>query len=58
LSAAAVENPKLREWEQRYRETEQRDREDEVIFDRELFYAMQTRERLAGMIERYQVAFA
>ena len=34
------------------------DREDKVIFDRELFYAMQTRERLAEMIERYQRAFA
>jgi hypothetical protein len=58
LSAAAMDNPKLRDWAQRYRETEQRDREDEVVFDRELFYAMQTRERLTEMIDRYQREFA
>jgi hypothetical protein len=58
LTAAAVENPKIAEWERQSREAEERDREDEVIFDRELFYAMQTRERLVGMIERYEREFA
>jgi hypothetical protein len=58
LTAAAVENPKLIDWERRSHEAEERDREDEVIFDRELFYAMQTRERLVDMIERCVVALS
>jgi hypothetical protein len=53
-----VESPILRDWEQRYRDADTRDRQDDVIFDRELFYAMQTRERLEGMIERYRGALA
>ena len=30
----------------------------EILFDRELFYALQTRQRLQEMIERYDAAFA
>ena len=32
--------------------------EDAVLFDRELFYAVQSRDRLEAMIERYRTAFA
>jgi hypothetical protein len=54
LSAAAVGNAELRDWEGRREEAELRDREDEIIFDRELFYAIQSRERLEEMVGAYQ----
>jgi hypothetical protein len=53
LSAAAVSSTSLKQWQARYREAEQQDRQDQVLFDRELFYALQPQERLAGMIDRY-----
>ena len=53
LRTAAAEHPVLQKWEQRLREAQQRDAEDDVLFDRELFYAMQSRERLEALIERY-----
>ena len=57
LSAAANGSAELRDWEVRRVEAEQRDREDEIIFDRELFYAIQSRDRLAEMIESYRGQF-
>jgi hypothetical protein len=44
-------------WEQTLRETEQRESEDRMLFDRELFYAMQPRERLENLSAQYAVAF-
>jgi hypothetical protein len=44
-------------WEKRLRESQQRADEDETLFDRELFYAIQSRQRLIEMIERYDAAF-
>jgi hypothetical protein len=58
LSAAAVDHPALREWSDRYAATLRAEREEQVLFDRELFYAVQTRERLTDMIERYRQQFA
>jgi hypothetical protein len=52
LSAAAGNHAGLREWEQRYEQSILQSREESVLFDRELFYAMQSKERLMGMIER------
>ena len=57
LAAAATRSTELRDWEVRRDEAAVRDREDEIIFDRELFYALQPRERLAGMIENYRGQF-
>jgi hypothetical protein len=57
LSIAAKANPVLRQWEARYRDAERRDREDEAIFDRELFYAIQPRDRLVEMIGKYAREF-
>jgi hypothetical protein len=54
IAAARVDHAGLRDWETRYRNAEQQDREDEVIFDRELFYAIQPRDRLTQMIEKYR----
>lgn len=56
LSAAAIDHPILLDWSDRYRRTQDRDREEQVLFDRELFYAVQPRERLAGMIDAFRRA--
>ncbi|MGB7161375.1 MAG: hypothetical protein WBD40_25175 [Tepidisphaeraceae bacterium] len=56
LAAAAVEHPAIKRWEERLRETQRIDAEDAPLFDRELFYAIQSAERLNQLIERYAVA--
>jgi hypothetical protein len=58
LSAAATDHPALKEWSERLETTIQMDREETVLFDRELFYAMQSRERLTGMITEAASRFA
>jgi hypothetical protein len=55
--AAAAVSDELRRWEQRLRESEAREQEEDVLFDRELFYAVQSRERLAMMIDKYKQPF-
>jgi hypothetical protein len=35
-----------------------RELEEKVLFDRELFYAVQPKERLIGMIEKYRSSFS
>jgi hypothetical protein len=57
LSAAAINNPALKEWSARFELTQKQEREELVIFDRELFYAMQTRQRLAGVIDQLAQQF-
>ncbi len=57
LSAAAVDHPDLKAWADRYADTLRAEREEKVLFDRELFYALQTRDRLARMIGQYDAAF-
>jgi hypothetical protein len=52
LSAASVNHPALKEWSARFDLTQKHEREELVIFDRELFYAMQTKDRLTGLIEQ------
>jgi hypothetical protein len=58
LSAAAVDHPALKEWSDRYAQTQRAEQEEKVLFDRELFYAIQTRDRLADMVDRYRQQFA
>jgi hypothetical protein len=53
-AVAATRPPELLRWDRRRAEAEAREQEERVIFDRELFYAMQPRDRLAMMIERYR----
>jgi hypothetical protein len=53
LSAAAVNHPKLAEWEQLLSDTRVRESEESAIFDRELFYALQPRERLESMVATF-----
>jgi len=47
------ERPDFVEWERRVEQARQREAEESDLFDRELFYAIQPRERLTGLIERY-----
>jgi hypothetical protein len=56
-AAEAAGHPSLKKWEQRLRDAERRDAEDAQLFDRELFYAIQPRERLSASIDRYAAAF-
>jgi hypothetical protein len=53
-AALASKPPELVRWERRREEAESREQEERVIFDRELFYAMQPEDRLTMMIERYR----
>jgi hypothetical protein len=53
LAAAQVEHPAIKEWEEEFRATQRADAEDAPLFDRELFYAVQPRERLDVLIQRY-----
>ncbi len=53
-NALAADPPRLRDWENRYSAAVETSREDSVIFDRELFYGLQTRDKLAEMISRYR----
>ena len=56
LRAAPGDHPALRAWEEQLRQTMEQAREDRLFFDRELFCAIQPRNRLEAMIDRYQAA--
>ena len=58
LSAAAVDHPDLRAWAARFAEAREAERAEKVLFDRELFYAVQPLDRLADMADRYRRRFA
>jgi hypothetical protein len=45
-------------WEERYRQAQAADVEDQGIFDRELFYALQPHDRLEALIDNYRRAFS
>lgn len=56
--AAAANHPDLRRWEQEFADAGRREQEEEDLFDRELFCAVQSRERLERVIEHYRGEFA
>jgi len=58
LSAAAADHPDIQGWQTRVAEANRVNLEDSVLFDREFFYAIQPRERLMRVIEKYVEAFA
>ncbi|MDP9175232.1 MAG: hypothetical protein M3O30_15395 [Planctomycetota bacterium] len=58
LATALVADPRHQAWQTRMAESTQQAVEDESIFDRELFYAMQPKERLLSIIDRYQQRFS
>jgi hypothetical protein len=55
---AAADHPAVREWERQLEEAERRDAEEKDLFDRELFYALQPRERLQELIRQYRTPFS
>jgi len=58
LSAAVVDHPSILAWADRVESAAHQDEQDAKLFDRELFYGVQSRERLNLMIETYRSAFA
>ena len=56
--AAAARHPDIVRWERRREEAEAREQEERVVFDRELFYAIQPQERLSMLIDRYRADLA
>jgi hypothetical protein len=57
LAAARQTHPAVAKWERHLRESERADAEDAPLFDRELFYAVQPRERLEALINSYRTRF-
>src|SRR5208337_79211 len=51
-------HPSIRTWQQRMNDAIRQSADDRAMFDRELFYAIQPKERLEGLIEKYGEAFA
>jgi hypothetical protein len=58
INAAAATSPLLSKWQQTLDQTRQRENEESALFDRELFYALQPRDRLESMAGRFAQAFA
>ncbi len=58
LDSALAGDPRIQEWEQRLNDANRQSELDEVLFNRELFYALQPRERLERIIARYSEAFS
>jgi hypothetical protein len=56
--AQAWKGDAIRRWEERYAIAERRNIEEKTLFDRELFYAIQSAKRLTELIDRYRTEFA
>jgi hypothetical protein len=56
--AAASDHPAIRRWEQEREAAERHEQEEKELFDRELFYAIQPRERLGHVIDSYRARFS
>jgi hypothetical protein len=50
-------HPSIGEWQRRMSQTLRQNADEQGMFDRELFYAIQPRERLEGLIEGYRERF-
>lgn len=55
--AAAAGHPEIRRWEQEFAEAGLREQHEQELFDRELFYAIQPRDRLESLIDQYRKHF-
>jgi len=53
LGQAATADARIGAWQQELTETQRREGEEKTLFDRELFFGLQTRERLEELITRY-----
>ena len=57
LSAAAIDHPALAEFSSRLRSSVAQQRDETVLFDRELFFAMQTEQRLSDLYQQVRAMF-
>jgi hypothetical protein len=57
LAQAVRIHPSIQTWRQRMSEAMQNSADEQRVFDRELFYAIQPRERLIRLIEEYAGRF-
>ncbi|HLL88398.1 MAG TPA: hypothetical protein VK324_03770 [Tepidisphaeraceae bacterium] len=55
--AGHARHPALLDWERRLADTRAEEERQRVIFDRELFYALQPADRLTQLVDRYAAAF-
>jgi len=55
---AAATDPSVRKWDQRIIHAKLQLQEEKTLFDRELFYAIQPRERLERLIDHHRDAFS
>ena len=53
---SASRHPAILEWERKLEDSERREREEQELFDRELFYAIQPAERLESLVAHYRSA--
>jgi hypothetical protein len=58
LASAASGHPAVQKWQQRLSEAQAREAEESALLDRELFYALQPRERLEEMVARIGYHFS
>jgi len=56
--AAESNGPAVQEWERRFLEIQRESLRQRELFDRELFFAIQPRDRLEQMIDRCSTAFS
>jgi len=54
LNLAALAAPALHRWRDRLERTKSQEKAEQAMFDRELFYALQPRDRLLEIIQRYR----
>jgi len=57
LTTALLRDPRVESWQQRVTDSNRLLIEEQALFDRELFYAIQPRERLQAILDKYQQAF-
>ncbi|HEY1628828.1 MAG TPA: hypothetical protein VGF52_03150 [Tepidisphaeraceae bacterium] len=57
LALAASHSASMQQWREKLRQTQESEKQEQTLFDRELFYAIQPRQRLAEMIERCAAEF-
>jgi hypothetical protein len=52
LATAISQSIAIARWQEKLRQTQEDEKQEQTLFDRELFYAIQPRQRLAEMIDR------
>jgi hypothetical protein len=57
LATAVSQSIAVARWQEKLRQTQESEKQEQALFDRELFYAIQPRQRLVEMIERCAAEF-